>query len=457
MKKRLSLLFLPTAIFPLLFFGFNAEGQNTPTAKQIKELEKTISLDMKTSGAPGAVIAVMQNGKIVYEKPFGVVNISTKELVNINTVFQAASVTKTFTALALLTVFEQKGINVNSPVGNVIKDLPPKVSSISFHQLLSHSGGIIDASPGGRRRKEGVVDFYKRIGDNMVFTEPGQVGSYSNAGFALAGELLSTMKALYYEDAVDSIILSPLQMKSSTFNFYKTVLQSYSIGHSIDSAGRAKVQLLNVSNPMFQPAGGLFSNVYDLCRFADCFMNNGMLEGKQLISAEVIKKMSTPYTEFGLLHEYLGYPGSYYGYGLINFTNKGIHFLGHSGEANFQNTLFAMAPEQKTAIIIFSNTGKYPFFNSFEKAVEIFLPAGKDNSKPETPFIFDTEIIGKYYFPGPQGTKNPGREIFKKENKLFIRFINPEFKFPDEVKFFPDKTGKIKYMSSVWRAWVKLD
>ena len=100
---------------------------------------------MKISGAPCAVIGVVKDGKMIYEKAFGFCDINTKEPVDTNTVFSVASVTKCVTAIALLTKLEENKIDMNTPVGNIIDSLTPKLSQVTLRQLLSHTGGVVDA------------------------------------------------------------------------------------------------------------------------------------------------------------------------------------------------------------------------------------------------------------------------------------------------------------------------
>ncbi|HRI79811.1 MAG TPA: serine hydrolase domain-containing protein, partial [Cyclobacteriaceae bacterium] len=128
-----------------LVFGllFNSNGQS-PTLSRITELENAIQGDMKVSGAPGVIIGVVKDGQIIYQKAFGISNINTQIPVNNSTIFQMASISKTFTATALLIACEKHNIDINAPIGNIVKELPPRLSKVTIHQLLSHNSGIID-------------------------------------------------------------------------------------------------------------------------------------------------------------------------------------------------------------------------------------------------------------------------------------------------------------------------
>jgi CubicO group peptidase (beta-lactamase class C family) len=210
-----------------------------------------------------------------------------------------------------------------------------------------------------------------------------------------------------------------------------------------------------------------------MARFATCIMNNGELESQQIISQEVLKKMFGKYYLFGLQYQYLSYPNSYYGYGLTNYNYKGVNFVGHSGEAGNQNALLAITPDFKTAVIVFSNTGYYPFISSLEKAVDIFIPVKNEERQKTTAKQDLKKFVGRYYVPNLKKSKDSWIDISLKEYKLQIAFSDKRtfdltpygdnrFTFPDmnlkflsEIGFSTDESGNIKYLNYFWRVRVK--
>lgn len=455
------------------FIGFsNTLFGQTPDNSKLVELESAILNDMKISGAPGAVIGVVKDGQIVYQKAFGLSNVNTQIPVNNSTVFEMASVTKMFTAAALLTLCEKNDIDINAPIGNIIKDLSPKLSQVTIHQLLSHSSGIMDFWPNKNECKESLHEYFLNGGDDVFFEEPDKVFSYSNNGYALAGLLLATLNNSSYPKAVNDILLKPLGMNNTTFELREVTVNHFATGHV---EGKAVPILSFITNPITQPAGGLFSNVSDMAKFAACIANNGIYDSKQIISQEVLKKMFGKYQLDATMYQYLGYPNSYYGYGLINYTYKGINFVGHPGEAVNQNSLLVVAPEHKTAIMVFSNAGYYPFINSIEKAVDIFLPVKKEEKK-DIKFNQDLkQLIGRYYQSNFNKSKNVWLEIGFNDNKQLqitysrdkksyeltqfgenrFKFRDPDYKFVFEIGFYNDDSGKVKYLNYLGRAYVK--
>jgi CubicO group peptidase (beta-lactamase class C family) len=442
-------------------------GQKTKNY-DLDAIDEVAQKDLEVSGAPGAMIAFVQDGEIVYQKAFGISNKKTKVPVNTETLFLTASVTKIITTTALLMACEKQGIAVNTPIGNILEYLSPKLSLITIHEILSMSSGIIDYLPKKKIYREDVEAYFEHYGDKLVSNELQGFFSYTNIGHVLAGSLLAEITELTFFEAIQQILFDPIKMENSTY--YESVAHSkgYSAGHK--NGSKVKHEL---TYPFIQPAASMFSNENDLSRFAICFMNDGNIENQQVISKSVIKKMSTSYTPLGVLHQYLGYPGSYYNYGLIGFDFKGIHFLGHPGESGSQNILFVMAPTHQAAFILMSNTGSYPFINTFEKMVEIFLPVQNDTTTTYYSEVDLKKYVGKYYKPNIQGNNHDVTEIRSRGNNLFIHlneediyplmpngkdrftYKNPMIKFPMEIAFYTDNHGTVKYLNHYWKTSIK--
>lgn len=268
-------------LFYLLFFARICVSQQL-SHSQIDELSKTISQDQSESGAPGAVFAIVQNDKIIFQKAVGVTNLETEQPMNTETVFPIASVTKIFTAVALLNAMEEKNIEVNTTVGTILNGLPQKLSSLTIHHLLSHSAGLIDWWRNTNDCKTDIYEYFLKAGDKAILENQGAVFSYSNNGYTLAGLLLSKLEDMSYTDAINKVIIKPLQMNSTSFKLEDAVTHSFATGHSKNSSGRMIPTSTGITDPTLQPAGGLFSNITDLAKLAICFMNNGIYNNEKI-------------------------------------------------------------------------------------------------------------------------------------------------------------------------------
>jgi len=220
----------PIIYFVLLLFSSLINGQNIDQ-RSMQAIDNSVLNDMKISGAPGAVIGIVQNGKIIYQKAYGIRDSKTKMPVTYSTLFLTASVTKVFTTTALLIACEKNNVDVSTPVGNIIKGLSPKLSQLTIHQILSQSSGLLDHWPTRKKYKNDVSEYFTHYGDKLVSEELASVFSYTNFGHVLAGWILSTLNDSSFTEAIDELIFEPLKMESSTFDINIAKLNNYSAGH----------------------------------------------------------------------------------------------------------------------------------------------------------------------------------------------------------------------------------
>lgn len=449
----------------LMFISVQIHAQ-----KNYAVLDSIILADMKQASAPGAALAVVVNNKIVYQKSFGVGNVFTNKSIDAgNSIFHVASITKTFTALALLKVCEQKQIDIHKPLGTYFKDLTTKQSQLTIHQILSHTSGMVDVWENDKNKN--LEKYFTDMGNDGFFDKPDAVFSYSNNGYAFAGLILEKLTNKPYQQAIHDLIIQPLQLSNTLFGFTEVQQKDYVSGHqnnfSVDPVLQAPKDL---------PAGGLFSTTNDLLKFASVFYTQNISEKQSLQT--IASKMFGKYVYDGTMPEYLGYADAYYGYGFINFSFKGIRFSGHPGEGVSQNTTFAIAPEHNGCIVILSNAGFSPFRKSFEKAVEMFFPVQPTNiiaQEPKEITHFEPkDLVGKYVEPKTKSAISDIMEIKTKDDLLYLSYNGDEpilleksginkyiikadiAKFPIEIGFYENKESKkIKYLVFYGRVLVR--
>jgi CubicO group peptidase (beta-lactamase class C family) len=437
-----------------------------------KKIDSTVQLDMELSTAPGAMVLVKRDGVKLFEKAYGLRNARSREPVTPSTLFLTASVTKTITTAALLTVCSRKDISTDTPIGEILTDLPDEIAELSLDQILSQSSGILDHWPTRKKWKNDPKAYFTHFGNRLLSHELQGVFSYTNFGHVLAGMALAELHGKPFETSVREILLLPLGMDHTTYQVTEEKWMNHAAAHD-----NGKVVRHEYTFPMIQSSASMFSTAEDLTRFASCLMNQGEFQGIQVIPEEVIRMMPGKYTPVGVLHNYFGYPGSYYGYGLMSFDYKNISFVGHPGETTTQNLLFAMAPDQKTSFVIMSNTGLYPFINTFETLCRAFLEidsSQKAGVKENHTLQFDPkEYTGTFYVPSISSDRSQAIKVYRKNGNLFLSlseeenyrltwlgkdlfsYSSPRFKFKVEVRFFRDDTGYVRYLNHYWKTAVK--
>lgn len=479
--KHLKNPFRIVTLLLVLAVSIQINGQNPLGSELETLLDSVVRTDMKEAKAPGAMIRVTRNGTALVDKPYGIRSAKTKEPVTTSTLFLTASVTKVITTTTLLTLCHERGIPTDTQVGSILKDLSPQIGALSVHQILSQSSGILDHKPTRKKWKNSATEYFRHYGDKIFCKELEGVFSYTNYGHVLAGLLVEELSGRPFDETVQNQIFDPLNMTHST---YSVIGEKWANHASAHRSGKAVSH--GYTFPMIKSSASLFSTAGDLTNFAVCFMNHGKFEGRQVIPETVIQQMTGKYTPVGVLHNYFGYPGSHYGYGLMTFNYQGNAFTGHPGETTTQNLLFAMSPSSQTSFVLMSNAGTYPFIKTFEFLANAFMNGNQNREihminengssvlKKKPPSGDELkEYTGMYYTPVITGDRSPDMEVFKSGDQLrlqltpeesyeltwikgdLFKYKSPQLKFPIEVLFYRDKTGNIRYLNHYWRTSVK--
>ncbi len=469
--KYLQIILIIT-MFCIAGTSLNAQ---TLSQEQVNGIENAIADEMKITNVPGAALAIIKDNQVVFEKGFGLANTVTKLPMTDTTIFQIASVTKTFTALTILKELKNADIGVHEPISTVIKGLSPGLSSITFHQLLSHKGGLIEYTNESDRTD--IQEFFFNIRDSVLFIEPGRVFSYSNLGYALLDLAIQKLSGMTYTEAVERNVIKPLKLKNTGYDLYKVASKLFSSGH-IWLKGTLTPIINDFDAPLWRASGGLFSNLQDLERLALCFMNDGMLEGEQVFDPDIIEQMCQPYSKDFMASEssfviHSNYPDNAYGYGIIMYKYGRHKFIMNAGAGNHL-TYFIYDPEAKFSMIMHSNLAWHGLYDSFLKIFEVVLEQqNPSNNDIEVNKKEWKEIIGTYYRPAIRTNQFSTIIISQRDEKLYInfnksgeteleqigeltyRYSSPFLRYPMAISFQKDESNKVAYLLNVWRAYLK--
>ena len=313
---------LLSLLLPFLF----AQQQHV----DLTELERVALAELQELRTPGAAVAVVSGDRLVFAKGFGVSNIETGAPVTPDTLFRIGSITKIFTAAVLVSLAEEGQIKLDEPIGVYVKGLNHKLSRVTAHQLMSHAAGMTDESPSdyGSHDDSALAPYVRSLKEDHFFTEPGEIFSYSNPGFGVAGFVIEEVGGRFYADQMSERLFSPLRMNRTTFR--PTLAMTYPLSQGHDASGKAKPTVVRpfVDNVAGWPDGFMFSSVTDLARFAIAFMNGGRIDGKQVLTPAVITKLSMPYAD---LHSPFGFGHGKYGYALFVHDYRGARVVWHAG------------------------------------------------------------------------------------------------------------------------------
>ena len=364
------------------------------------ELEKLVPEELKERNTPGAVIAIVSGDRVVYQKAFGLANIETGAEMRPEMLFRLGSTTKMFTAAALVSLAEQNKINLGEPIGNRVKGLNAKVAELTPHHLLSNSAGIRDfAAPVISNDDPALGNMVRLWKDEIFFTgQQGDIYSYSSAGFWLSGFVVEELQGKPYADAMTELLFKPLGMERTTLRPLMALTYPMATAHAIDK-GQPVIVRPFFNNVAMWPAGSIFSNAGDLSRWVIAFLNDGRIDGKQVLSPALISKM---------LGHHIPVPGekdSYYAYGLTAFKFKDVEFVGHGGFSRGYGSMIQMVPSRKFAVIVLTNRSGETLRKSLNKALELGLGLKDEAEKPAPVAPFTAAEMAEYagsYSHAPQ-------------------------------------------------------
>jgi CubicO group peptidase (beta-lactamase class C family) len=356
----------PVVIALVSSLASSAAAQQPPL--DTTRLEAALIEEMSAMRAPGVAIAVVSGDRIVYEKGFGVASVETREPITPLTLFRIGSATKMLTGLAALLLARDGKVDLNRPIGRYARGLKQPLAGVTLHELLTHTAGITNEAAGSGPHDDAALGGRVRgWGAEHVFAPPGDVYSYTGPGYWLAGYAVEQAGGAWFADVVANRVLAPFGMSRSTFR--PTVAMTYPV--ALDHRVEGDKQLLLRPYPddaSTWPSGSLFSSVHELARFAIVFMNGGMLDGKRVLTTDVITTLSTKRS--GVAGASCGYT---YGFALCQAGS--VWTLGHYGFRVGSGAVVTMAPAQRVAVIILANRNGGIFGRTERHVLEQLIPA----------------------------------------------------------------------------------
>jgi len=360
-------------------------------------IEAVAREELRQRQAPGAAIAVVHGDRVIHTAAFGIANVETGEEMRPEMLFRLGSTTKMFTAAAVVLLAGQGKLDLHQPIGRHIPNLSPALAALTPHQLLSHTSGMLDEAPMfGSHDDDALEREAASWTDARLFAEPGQIYSYSNPGYWLAGLLAERAGGQPFADQVAASIFAPLGMTRSTFR--PTMAMTYPIaqGHDVVD-GRPQIIRPAADNSASWPAGSIFSNVVDLSRWMTAFVNGGRLDGEQVLPAALFSTLATPRAVV---------PGAtnQYGYGVRVGEWRGLQVVEHGGSRSGYGSIVRMVPSQRFGVVVLANRSGVSLTRTATAVIEAVLrPDPAPASRPRTPRPIEAAERGRYAGTYSQG------------------------------------------------------
>ena len=313
------------------------------------ELRQVVETAMEELGVPGVALGLIRDGQ-EYTAGFGITNVNHPLDVDADTLFQIGSITKTFLGTAVMRLVEQGKLQLDTPVSEYIPDFTMQdvgaASSVTMRHLLNHTAGWTGDYFDDTGTGEDAIDrMVRQMAEIPQLTPLGEMFSYNNAGFYVAGRVIEIVTGQPFEAALKELVLDPLGMQMTFFFPDDVMVHRFAVGHG------GKGDDLKVMTPWAlarcaNPAGGLASSVNDMLTYARFQLG----EQPQILSDASVTTMRTPSKAIDTFGNHVGVTWM-----LRNIGD--VRIITHSGGTNGQISLFLTVPERGFGMVILTNNG----------------------------------------------------------------------------------------------------
>jgi CubicO group peptidase (beta-lactamase class C family) len=392
------------ALLLLPSFAVAQKKDDLPHPKTLPDLQKAMKDVLDKTHIPGAGVALVQNGELLWCGGFGKADVASGREITCDTEFRVGSISKSFVSVALLKLQEEGKINLEARLQDVAPEIPVKnkwesTNPVRIVNLLEHTAGFDDMLPSEVYNYSDPYDF-PLLNVFQRYTEPEDVRwppstrmSYSNPGFGIAGYLIEKAAGKPYDLYIRETVLRPLGMNVADFPFTdanKAQLATAYDGDPPRSVGFPYIYL--------RPAGDLKSSPGELAKFVQFFLRRGKAGDTQILKPESIVRMETVESTLAAKS------GLRLGYGLANYTEVvgNVVTHGHDGGIDGFLSTYRYMPEQNWGyVVLLNSTHSYQAILDLNRLAIDFL--SKDFPKPQQPAISispaELEKFAGYYAP----------------------------------------------------------
>ena len=307
-------------------------------AQDPARMDRIVRTSAEADEFSGAVL-VASDGQILLDKGYGLANREWGIPNDRDTKFRLGSVTKQFTAVAIMILNERGLVDLDSPVKIWLPDAPAAWDQVTVRRLLAHTAGVPNFTSFGdfQARKtlpttvEGLIGLFQ---NRPLDFEPGEGRKYSNSGYVLLTAIIEKASGQTYADFLAEAIFQPLGMSDTGYDRNADVLPQRASGYAPAAGGVVNADYWDMSIP--QGAGGLYSTTHDLLKW-----EQGLFGGRVLTPAS-LTRLTTPVRD-------------QYAFGVFVAKAEGNTTIAHSGGLDGFNTYMAYDPARRMTVIVLGN------------------------------------------------------------------------------------------------------
>jgi len=318
-------------------------------------LDALIPSQLQNRDIAGAVVSVVKDGQVLFAKGYGYADVAAKKSVLPDqTLFRPGSISKLFTATAVMQLVEQGKLDLDHDVNDYLDFAIPKTypEPLTLRRLLTHTAGFEETLKNLFVAHESDMKPLRPYLVNQMperIFPPGKIPSYSNYGFTVAGYIVERVSGEKFERYIDNHILKPLRMANSTFDqpLAATLTPQLSQGYLTAAKKTRDFEFVQAS-----PAGALTTTAADMTRFMLAFLQDGAVDGVAILKPETVRKMETRQFE---LHPMLNGLGMTF----MEYSMNGQRIIGHGGDTIYFHSDMVLLPEAHFGYFIsYNSAGK---------------------------------------------------------------------------------------------------
>ena len=315
-------------------------------------LDALIPSQLQNRNVAGAVVSVVKDGKVLFQKGYGYADVEAERpVLPDQTLFRPGSISKLFTATAVMQLVEQGKLDLDRDVNDYLDFPIPKTypEPITLRQLLTHTGGFEETLKNLFVAHESDMKSLRTYLVNQMparIFRPGKVPSYSNYGFTLAGYIVERVSGEKFEHYITNHILQPLRMTDSTFDqpLPPQLAAQMSKAYLIASKKPRDFEFVQVA-----PAGALSTTAADMTRFMLAFLQDGSVDGVAILKPETVREMQT--RQFAIHPMICGL-----GITFMEYWLDPVRAIGHGGDTVYFHSDMVLLPDAHVGYFISYNS-----------------------------------------------------------------------------------------------------
>jgi CubicO group peptidase (beta-lactamase class C family) len=276
-----------------------AAGAGAADSALSARVDAAVRQQMQDQKIPGASLAVVRNGTVIKSAGYGLANLEVGAAAKADTIFAAGSITKQFTASAVMLLVEEGRIGLDDSITKYFPEAPVTWKAITIRHLLTHSSGIPDifGDNDSNMYTKGIIDFHRDYTEDELARayfaqplefQPGTKWHYSNPGYQILGFLIHRVTGKYYGDFFRERFFTPLGMTTTTVFSLVNIVPNRASGYEVVDGRWRNVPLWQTESTLSNADGGLLMSVLDLAKW------DAALNTEQILKRPSLEAMWMP-------------------------------------------------------------------------------------------------------------------------------------------------------------------